>query len=338
MKYRKLGNSGVRVSEISLGSWLTYGGYINENESHNIIHSAYEQGINFFDTANEYEFGEAERVVGNALSSYPRESYLLATKVFYPMGPGPNDRGLSRKHIIEQANASLRRLNMDYIDLYYCHRFDTDTPLEETLRAMDDLIRQGKVNYLGVSQWSVEQIEMALNIADNYLLDKIVVNQPYYNLLHRHIEKEIIPFCEDKGIGQVVFSPLAEGVLSGKYLTKDTKLNTRAYYAGWYEQTKESHPKSSDPKKALNGWELINEENLYKVNKLNGIAKNLGVTMAQLSLAWILNNKNVSSVIIGASKTQQVIENSEASGLILDKDTIKEIDNILKNKLTTTLA
>lgn len=217
MQYRRLGASGLKVSEISLGSWLTYGGYVERQNAVQAIESAYELGVNFFDTANVYERGEAEKVVGETLKAYPRESYVLATKVFGAMGDGPNDRGLSRKHVTEQCHASLKRLGHDYIDLYYCHRFDDQTPMEETLRALDDLLRQGKILYVGVSMWTAAQMAEALAIADRYLLDRIVVNQPVYNLFDRHIEKEIIPFGERNGIGQVVYSPLAQGLLTGKY-------------------------------------------------------------------------------------------------------------------------
>ncbi|KHF33230.1 L-glyceraldehyde 3-phosphate reductase [Paenibacillus sp. P1XP2] len=217
MKYRRLGGSGLKVSEISLGSWLTYGGYVERENAVNSIKTAYDLGINFFDTANVYEKGAAEELVGEALKAYPRESYVLATKAFWPMGDGPNDRGLSRKHITEQVHASLKRLKHDYVDIFYCHRHDPETPLEETLRAIDDLIRQGKVLYAGVSEWQASQIAEALGVADRYLLDRIVVNQPQYNMFHRYIEKEIMPLCERSGIGQVVFSPLAQGLLTGKY-------------------------------------------------------------------------------------------------------------------------
>lgn len=218
MQYRRLGNTGLKVSEISLGSWLTYGGYVEEEKAIASIDKAYELGINFFDTANVYMRGDAEKVVGKALRKYPRSSYVLATKVFGKMGDGPNDHGLSRKHIVEQCDASLKRLGLDYIDIYYCHRYHQDTPpLEETLRALDDLIRQGKVLYIGVSEWSAEQMTEAIHLADKKLLDRIVVNQPNYSMLQRYIEKEVIPVGKKHGIGQVVFSPLAQGVLTGKY-------------------------------------------------------------------------------------------------------------------------
>src|SRR3712207_4323660 len=217
MEYRRLGGSGVKVSEISLGSWLTYGGSVAEEQARACINRAYELGINFFDTANVYMRGVAEEIVGRALKGFERDSYFLATKVYFPMGEWPNDRGLSRKHITEQCHASLKRLGVDYVDLYQCHRYDEDTPLEETLRTLDDLVRQGKVLYVGVSEWTAEQIADALRLAKEMNLDRLVSNQPRYNMIQRQIEAEIIPLCEREGVGQVVFSPLAQGVLTGKY-------------------------------------------------------------------------------------------------------------------------
>ncbi len=312
MEYRRLGNTGVKVSEISLGSWLTYGGYVQKEAATKTIHEAYDLGINFFDTANVYMRGEAEKVVGEALKDIPRESYVLATKVFWPMGDGPNDRGLSRKHIMEQAHASLKRLNMDYVDLYYCHRYDPETPLEETLRALDDLVRQGKVNYIGVSEWSAEQITEAVHLADKKLLDRLVVNQPQYSMLVRKIEDEVIPVSEKHGIGQVVWSPLAQGVLTGKYkkneeAPKDSRANTD-------NKTMKS---------------LLTDTNLDKVEQLTGVAKDLGISMSQLALAWILRQPNVSSTLVGASKPEQIKENVKASDVKLDSSTLEHIEKIL---------
>ena len=195
MKYRKLGRSGLKVSEISLGSWLTYGKSVEEERAIKTIRRAYELGVNSFDSANVYERGEGERVMAKALRVFPRESYIITTKAFWPMGDGPNDRGLSRKHVFEQLHASLKRMELDYVDIFYCHRYDPETPVEETLRTIDDLVRQGKVLYVGVSEWTAAQIEEAVRIADRYLLDRIVVNQPVYNMLNRYIEKEVIPVC-----------------------------------------------------------------------------------------------------------------------------------------------
>lgn len=315
MNYRRLGNSGLKVSEISLGSWLTYGGYVGREEAISTIDKAYELGINFFDTANIYMNGEAEKVVGEALRKYPRESYVLATKVWGPMGDRPNDRGLSRKHIMEQCEASLKRLGLDYIDVYYCHAFDNDTPMEETLRAMDDLVRQGKVLYVGISNWTAAQIAEAVSIMDKYLLHRIVANQPLYNMFAREIEKEIIPLCERNGIGQVVYSPLAQGVLAGKYRTvNDAPAGSRA---------SDKHGNQT-----VKSW--LKEENLRKVERLRPIAEELGLSLAQLALAWTLRQPNVSSAIIGASVPEQVEHNVKASEVTIPDETLATIDEILE--------
>ncbi|AZK45384.1 aldo/keto reductase family protein [Paenibacillus lentus] len=312
MRYRRLGESGLKVSEISLGSWLTYGGYVERDNAVSSIKTAYDLGINFFDTANVYEKGAAEELVGKALKAYPRESYVLATKAFWPMGEGPNDRGLSRKHIIEQANASLKRLGHDYVDIFYCHRYDPETPLHETLRAIDDLIRQGKVLYAGVSEWQASQIAEALGVADRYLLDRIVVNQPVYNMFDRYIEKEIIPLCERSGIGQVVFSPLAQGLLTGKY-TSATNI-----------------PQDSRAAKLERMRNRITEEKIARVQQLESVAGELGITVGNLALAWILSKKNIASALVGASRPEQVTENVKASGVDLSEDVLSRIEEILK--------
>lgn len=314
MEYRRLGKTGLKVSEISLGSWLTYGGYVEEQNAEASIDKAYELGINFFDTANVYIRGEAEKVVGKALSKHPRESYVLATKVFGKMGEGPNDKGLSRKHIIEQANASLKRLGTDYVDLYYCHRYDTETPLEETLRALDDLVRQGKVLYIGVSEWTAEQISEAVHLADKKLLDRIVVNQPKYSMLQRYIEDEVLPVSMKHGIGQVVFSPLAQGVLTGKYRKGEgIPSGSRASVEGY-----------------ANLFGLLTDENLVKVEQLKGVAAELDLSLSQLALAWILRQEGVSSALIGASRPEQVEENVKASGVKLSADVLGTIEDILR--------
>lgn len=313
MQYRRLGDTGLKVSEISLGSWLTYGGYVQSNEAIQTVHRAYDLGINFFDTANVYAQGEAEKVVGEAIKAFKRESIVLATKVFWPMGDGPNDRGLSRKHIIEQANASLKRLDVDYVDIYYAHRYDSETPLEETLRAFDDLIRQGKVLYIGVSEWTAEQISEAVHIADKKLLNRIVVNQPQYSLLHRNIEKEIIPVSKKHGIGQVVWSPLAQGILTGKY--------------------KKGHqfPKGSratTDNKLFN--QILTNETIEKVEQLSKIAQELDVSTAQLAIAWILREPNVASALVGASRPEQIEENVKASGFKIEEDVLATIEQIFQ--------
>lgn len=315
MQYRKLGKTGLKVSEISLGSWLTYGATVEKETAIKTIHRAYELGINFFDTANVYARGEAEKVVGEALRSFPRESYVLATKVFWPMGDGPNDRGLSRKHVMEQAHASLKRLGVDYVDIYYAHRYDVDTPVEETLRAFDDLVRQGKVLYVGVSEWSAAQIREALAIADQKLLDRIVVNQPVYNMFNRYIEKEIIPLSEKEGLAQVVFSPLAQGVLTGKYKVG---------------QPIPEGSRAADPNVRPMIERYMDDVLLQTVDRLVEVARDLDITPSQLALAWVLRQKNVASAIVGASRVEQIEENAKASGIRLDDATIERIESIIQ--------
>jgi aryl-alcohol dehydrogenase-like predicted oxidoreductase len=314
VEYRRLGNSGVKVSEISLGSWLTYGGSVAEEQARSCIDRAYEIGINFFDTANVYMRGVAEEIVGLALREFERDSYFLATKVYFPMGEGPNDRGLSRKHVTEQCHASLGRLGVDYIDLYQCHRYDENTPLDETLRALDDLVRQGKVLYIGVSEWTDDQISDALRIASEMNLDRIVSNQPQYNMIQRRIEGGVIPLCEREGVGQVVFSPLAQGVLTGKYRPGDAP---------------EEGTRAADPEYNRFMQQLMNEVVLSAVDGLRSVASEADLSMPQLALAWVLRQENVSSAIIGASRPEQVDDNAAASGVKLPADVVSEIDRIL---------
>ncbi len=314
MEYRRLGGSGVKVSEISLGSWLTYGGSVAEEQATACVHRAYELGINFFDTANVYMRGAAEEIVGRALRPFDRGSYFLATKVYFPMGEGPNDRGLSRKHITEQCHASLKRLGVDYVDLYQCHRYDENTPLEETLRTLDDLVRQGKVLYVGVSEWSAGQISKALKIAKEMNLDRIVSNQPRYNMIQRQIEAEVVPLSEREGVGQVVFSPLAQGILTGKYRPGEAP---------------ESGTRAADPESSRFMQELMNETVLSAVDGLRSVAEEAGLSMSQLALAWVLRQGNVSSAIIGASRPEQVEDNADASGAELPPEALSRIDEIL---------
>ena len=315
MQYRHLGKYGVKVSEVSLGSWLTYGGATEDEAARSCIEKAYDLGINFFDTANVYARGKSEEVVGKALAPYARDSYFLATKVFFPMGDGPNDRGLSRKHIFEQCHLSLKRLGTDYIDLYQCHRYDSETPPEETLVALDDLARQGKILYAGVSEWSAAQITHACDFVRGNGLHPIASNQPYYSLLGRGIEKEVIPVCEREGIGQVVFSPLAQGVLTGKYKPG---------------QPLPEGSRAADPaQNAFLGKDRLDDATLQGVQKLQPIAESLNLSMAQLALAWCLRQKNVSSVIIGASRPAQVEDNAGASGVTLFPETLTAIDEAL---------
>lgn len=314
MKYRKLGKSGLKISEIGLGSWLTYGTATEAETAQACIHKAYEIGINFFDTANAYNNGEAEKVMGHALKEYTRSSYVLATKVFFPMSSGPNDRGLSRKHIVEQCEASLKRLGTDYIDLYQCHRFDNDTPVEETLRALDDLTAQGKVLYTGISEWTAEQIKDAAATSKRLGLRPLVSNQPIYNMFERYIEQDVIRASEQEGMGQVVFSPLAQGVLTGKY--------------------KPGQPIPSDSRAAndktngvLNSY--LREDVLQVAEKLEWLAASIGVSLSQFALAWVLRQPNVSSAIIGSSRPAQIEENVKAIDIVLSDELLAQTEAIL---------
>jgi voltage-dependent potassium channel beta subunit len=313
MRYRKLGTWGLKISEIGLGSWLTYGGYVEEEKAIACIHRAFELGINFFDTANVYRRGAAEEVTGRALKDFRRDDYVLATKVYFPMGEGPNDRGLSRKHIMEQCHASLRRLGVDYVDLYQCHRPDPNTPLEETLRALDDLVSQGKVLYVGVSMWSAELLDEARRLQVKLNLDPIVSNQPEYSMLTRDIEKDVLPVSKQLGIGQVVYSPIAQGVLAGKYKPGERPPEgTRA-------ATKDADFMER----------FMRDDLLEAVQQLRPIADELGITMAQLAVAWVLREPGVSSAIVGASRPEQVDENVAASGIELSPEVLQRIDEVL---------
>lgn len=314
MEYRQLGKYGVRVSEICLGSWLTYGGATAEDMARQCIERAYDLGVNFFDTANVYARGAAEQIVGNVLSQYPRSSYVLATKVYFPMGDGPNDRGLSRKHILEQCDASLKRLGVEYIDLYQAHRYDPTVPLAETLMAFDHLVRQGKILYYGVSEWSAGQLAHATDLIRLTQLLPIVSNQPQYNILQRKIEAEILPLCQREGIGIINFSPLAQGLLTGKY------------------KPGEPIPEGSraaDPKQNMfmNRGEL-DQQQLGKVQQLVPLAEREGLSVSQLAIAWCLRNQALSSVIIGASRPSQVDENAIASGKSLSPETLRAIEEL----------
>lgn len=314
MKYRNLGKSGLKISEISLGSWLTYGNSVEKEIAAKTIEKAYERGINSFDTANVYARGEAEKILGQTLNNYPRDSYVLATKAYWPMGDRPNKRGLSRKHIIEQVNQSLERLDHNYVDIFYCHRYDHDTPLEETLRAIDDLIRQGKILYAGVSEWTGYQIVEALRVQDQYLLDHLVVNQPVYNMFNRYIEDNVLPTVINNGMGLVVFSPLAQGLLTGKYRKG---------------QSIPEDSRAADPKSNSHIKRMLTEENLEKVEDLLKIAEGLNISMPQLALAWILHQPGITSALIGASKPEQVEENIKAVDIEISSEVLEEIENII---------
>ncbi len=313
MKYRRLGRSGLKVSEISLGSWLTYGISVKDDTAIKTIQRAYELGINSFDSANVYERGEGEKVMAKALRPFRRESYIITTKAFWPMGDGVNDRGLSRKHVLEQLHASLKRMELDYVDIFYCHRYDPETPVEETLRTIDDMIRQGKVLYAGVSEWTAAQIQEAITVADQYLLDRIVVNQPSYSMLNRYIEKEVIPVSSKLGVGQIVFSPLAQGVLTGKYRGGRIPEGTRG----------------SNPE--INRWvqNMIASGVMAKVDALEDLANELGITFPEMALAWILRQPNVASALVGASRPEQIEANVKAVEIELCQDTLDKIEAIL---------
>jgi aryl-alcohol dehydrogenase-like predicted oxidoreductase len=311
VEYRRLGSSGLKVSEIGLGSWLTYGVGVEAEVAKQCVAKAYDLGVNFFDTANVYGLGAAERVMGEALAGSTRDSYVLATKVYFPMGRGPNDGGLSRKHVFEQCHASLRRLGTDYVDLYQCHRYDDDAPLDETLRALDDLVRRGKVLYVGVSEWTAEQIAAALRIADDLGLDRIVSNQPEYSILQRRIEAQVVPLCTEEGVGQVVWSPLAQGVLTGKYRKGETP-------------PPDSRAASRKMGMFVGHW--LTDEVLDAVERLRVVAAEAGLSMAQLALAWVLRERNVASAIVGATRPEQIEDNCAAAGRTLDDDVLTAID------------
>ncbi|MEV0202142.1 aldo/keto reductase family protein [Nonomuraea sp. NPDC050691] len=314
MKFRHLGRSGLKVSEISYGNWLTHGSQVEEEAAKQCVQAALDEGITTFDTADVYAGTKAEEVLGRALKGVRRESLEIFTKVYWPTGPGQNDRGLSRKHITESINGSLRRLQTDYVDLYQAHRFDFETPLEETMKTFDDLVRQGKVLYIGVSEWSADQIAQALKIADEMGFDRIVSNQPQYSALWRVIEGEVVPLCEREGIGQIVWSPIAQGVLTGKYLPG---------------QQPPEGSRATDPSGSGMIARFMNDDVLSRVQDLKPVAADLGLSMAQLAVAWVLQNPNVSSAIIGASRPEQVRDNVKAAGVKLDAEVLKRIDDVL---------
>ncbi len=319
MNYRKIGRYGLKVSEIALGSWLTYGGAYGQEQSDACVKKALDLGINYFDTADVYGNGQthpgaAEEILASSLKGLPRSSYVLATKTFWPVGEGPNDRGLSRKHIVEQCNASLKRLGTEYIDIFYCHRYDPETPVDEVMRALDDLIHQGKILYAGVSEWSASQILKAQATSRQLNLNPIALDQPAYNMFHRSIEHEVMPMCMEEGMGIAVFSPLAQGVLTGKY-RKGLELPKGS--------------RAADPAVAGYIARYLTDENLAKVEQLAVIASRYNITMAQMALAWILHHREISCVIIGASRPEQIEENIKAVDVTLDDAAMKAIDEVL---------
>ncbi|GAA1515233.1 aldo/keto reductase family protein [Sphaerisporangium rubeum] len=314
MEFRHLGRSGLKVSEISYGNWITHGSQVEEDAAKACVAAALDEGITTFDTADVYAGTRAEDVLGRALEGQRRDSLEIFTKVYWPTGPGVNNRGLSRKHITESIHGSLRRLRTDYVDLYQAHRFDYETPLEETLKTFDDLVRQGKVLYVGVSEWKASQIAEALRIADQMGFDRLVSNQPQYSMLWRVIEGEIVPLCEKEGVGQIVWSPIAQGVLTGKYLPG---------------QAPPEGSRATDETGATMINRFLRDDVLSAVQDLKPVASDLGLSMAQLAVAWVLQNPNVSSAIIGASKPEQVRDNVKAAGVKLDADVMARIDETL---------
>ncbi len=314
MEFRHLGRSGLKISEITLGNWITHGAQVDDPTAHATIRAALDAGITTFDTADAYAATKAETVMGAALAGERRESLEIFTKVYFPTGSGVNDRGLSRKHIMESCHASLRRLQTDYVDLYQAHRYDYETPLEETLRAFDDLVRQGKVLYVGVSEWTAAQIREAVRIADELGLDRIISNQPQYSMLWRVIEAEVVPTSEELGVGQIVWSPVAQGVLTGKYLPGA-------------ELPDDSRAVSDEGSEFISAW--LKDDVLTAVQNLRPIAGDLGLTLAQLAIAWVLANPNVSAAIVGASRPSQVADNVKAAGVTLTPDVLAAIDAVV---------
>ncbi len=314
MQYRFLGNSGFKVSAISYGNWLTHGSQVEADQAIKTVHAAYEHGITTFDTADVYAGTKAEVVLADAIKGFRREGIELFTKVYWPIGEGVNDRGLSRKHVMEAINGSLRRLKVDYVDLYQAHRFDHETPLEETMRAFEDIVRSGKALYIGVSEWSAEQIQAAVDIAKQMNFDKIVSNQPQYSMLWRVIEGEVVPTSVKNGISQIVWSPMAQGVLTGKYLPgQPAPAGSRATDAGGARM--------------IERW--MRDDVLNAVQNLKPIAADLGISMGQLAIAWVLKNPNVASAIVGASRPDQIVDNIKAIDVVLDDAVMKKIDDVV---------
>lgn len=316
MNYRRMGSTGLKLSEISLGAWITFGGQIDDDAARDILHTAYDQGVNFFDNADVYSSGQAEIVMGNTIQDLPREGLVISSKVFWPTMEGVNGRGLSRKHIMESCNRSLERLGLDYLDLYFCHRYDPDTPVEEVVRAMDDLVHQGKILYWGTSQWRAGQIGHAHGIARQWGLYPPSVEQPHYNMLVRErVETELAQAARDYGVGLVTWSPLRSGLLSGKYnqsSPRQARLTMEKYE--W-----------------LHG--ILTEENLEITRELTQVAEELGVTMAQLAIGWLLRVSHVTSVITGATTVEHVMDNLKAIEVPdkLTPEVLERIDDILGN-------
>jgi aryl-alcohol dehydrogenase-like predicted oxidoreductase len=314
MEFRHLGRSGLLISEIAYGNWITHGSQVEEDAARECVRAALDEGITTFDTADVYAGGRAEEVLGRALKGERRQGLEIFTKVFWPTGPGPNDRSLSRKHILESIDGSLRRLQTDYVDLYQAHRYDYSTPLEETMQAFADVVRSGKALYIGVSEWNATQLRAGWEMAQDLKIP-FVSNQPQYSMLWRVIEAEVVPAAIEMGIGQVVFSPIAQGVLTGKYEAgKEPPAGSRA---------------TDEKSGAQFISRLLADETLTAVTGLRPLAEQAGLTMAQLAVAWVLQNSNVSAAIVGASRPEQVRDNVKASGVRLESDLMKAIDDVL---------
>jgi aryl-alcohol dehydrogenase-like predicted oxidoreductase len=314
MRYRRLGSSDLEVSEIGLGSWLTYGGGVSDDRARACVDAAFAAGINFIDTANVYATGGAEEFLGDVLRDRPRDSYVLATKLYFPMDDSGANRGLSAQQVRKQIDDSLRRLQTDHVDLYQCHRYDANTPLEETMEALTEVVRQGKARYIGFSEWTAPQIRASLDLSREHGWETFVSSQPQYSMVWRDPEREVIPLCERNGISQIVWSPLGQGALTGKYAPGAPP------------------PEGSRATSARMGrmmGRLLADDVLELVQRLVPVAERLGITMAQLALAWVLRLDNVASAIVGASRPEQVHENASTSGIELDDETLRELDGIL---------
>ncbi|WPF83783.1 aldo/keto reductase family protein [Sanguibacter sp. 4.1] len=317
VNYRYLGNSGLKISEITYGNWLTHGSQVENDAATACVRAALDAGISTFDTADVYANTKAEQVLGDALKGERRESLEIFTKVYWPTGPGgPNDTGLSRKHIMESINGSLTRLGTDYVDLYQAHRFDTETPLEETMQAFADIVRQGKALYIGVSEWTADQIR-AGHALSKELGFQLISSQPQYSMLWRVIEDEVVPTSAELGISQIVWSPVAQGVLTGKYAPgAELPAGSRA----------------TDEKGGANMIKrFLDDDVLRRVQELKPVADELDLSLAQLAVAWVLQNKNVAAALIGASRPEQVAENVKASGVVIPDELLTKIDTILGN-------
>jgi aryl-alcohol dehydrogenase-like predicted oxidoreductase len=313
MEFRHLGRSGLMISEIAYGNWITHGSQVEAETAHACVRAALDAGITTFDTADVYAGTKAETVLGEALKGERRGSLEIFTKVFWPTGPGRNDRGLSRKHIMESIDGSLTRLQTDYVDLYQAHRYDYSTPLEETMLAFADVVRQGKALYIGVSEWRAEEIRAAAGLAKE-LHVPLISSQPQYNMLWRVIEAEVVPTCEELGLSQIVWSPIAQGVLTGKYKPG---------------QPVPAGSRATDERGGAFIQRMLDDELLTRVEQLAPLAEEADLTLAQLAVAWTLQNKNVAAAIIGASRPEQVAENVKAAGVKLDAGLLKRIDEIL---------